>query len=78
MTEICTRGTRPCRPLTAELADPRGPVARWLRSTFPHHHDMQAGFREAAGHALVLPSSAVSRTQGAAIDSWLRILTNPE
>ncbi|MFE9206818.1 hypothetical protein [Micromonospora sp. NPDC007230] len=64
--------------LTAEVSNPRSPVAQWLRSTFPHHHDVQADFREAAGVARVLPSSAVTlSTQGAAIDWWLRFLVDP-
>ncbi|MFF0365774.1 hypothetical protein [Micromonospora sp. NPDC005087] len=53
-------------------------MARWLRATFPHHHDVQADYREAAGPARVLPSSAVEMgTQGAAIDWWLRFLIDP-
>ncbi|MEW2384326.1 hypothetical protein AB0873_19855 [Micromonospora sp. NPDC047707] len=64
--------------LTAELADPRSPVARWLRATSPHHHDVQADFREAAGPALVLPSPVVVLgTQGTAIDWWFRFLVDP-
>lgn len=64
--------------LTNEVRNPKSPVARWLRSTFPHHHDVQADYREAIGPARVLPSSAVAPgTQGAAIDWWLRFLIDP-
>lgn len=64
--------------LTSELKNTKSPVARWLRATFPHHHDVQADYREAVGPALVLPSSAVALgTQGAAIDWWLRFLIDP-
>ncbi|MEO3777280.1 hypothetical protein ABGB16_10600 [Micromonospora sp. B11E3] len=64
--------------LTAEVKDAQSPVARWLRSTFPHHHDVQADYREAAGAAVVLPSATVALgTQGAAIDWWLRFLVDP-
>ncbi|MEV1288747.1 hypothetical protein [Micromonospora sp. NPDC049679] len=39
---------------------------------------MQADYREAAGPARVLPSSAIALgTQGAAIDWWLRFLIDP-
>ncbi|MEU5948621.1 hypothetical protein ABZ793_24110 [Micromonospora sp. NPDC047465] len=64
--------------LTAEVKNAQSPVARWLRSTFPHHHDVQADYREAAGVARVLPSPAVALgTQGAAIDWWMRFLVDP-
>ncbi|MEU7573373.1 hypothetical protein [Micromonospora sp. NPDC049240] len=64
--------------LTSEVRDARSPVARWLRATFPHHRDVQAAYREAAGVARVLPSTTVaSGTQGAAIDWWLRFLIDP-
>ncbi|MEH0972811.1 hypothetical protein V6U77_16965 [Micromonospora sp. CPCC 205546] len=64
--------------LTNEVKNTKSPVARWLRTTFPHHRDVQAAYREAAGPALVLPSSAVALgTQGAAIDWWLRFLIDP-
>lgn len=53
-------------------------MARWLRSTFPHHHDMQADYRAAVGPVRVVPSPAVSLgTQGAAVDWWLRFLIDP-
>ncbi|RAO63884.1 hypothetical protein [Micromonospora saelicesensis] len=64
--------------LTSEVKDAKSPVARWLRSTFPHHQDVQADYREAAGSARVLPSpGVVNGTQGAAIDWWLRFLIDP-
>ena len=64
--------------LTAEVKDANSPVARWLRSTFPHHGQVQAEYRQAAGVAQVLPSPAVALgTQGAAIDWWLRFLVDP-
>ncbi|MGS2617523.1 hypothetical protein ACVCAH_23815 [Micromonospora sp. LZ34] len=64
--------------LTAEVKNPQSPVAKWLRSTFPHHQDVQADYREAAGIARVLPSPAVALgTQGAAIDWWLRFVVDP-
>ncbi|WP_444947430.1 hypothetical protein [Micromonospora ureilytica] len=64
--------------LTNEVKNIKSPVARWLRATFPHHHDVQADYREAAGLARVLPSSTVALgTQGAAVDWWLRFLIDP-
>ncbi|MEU5785299.1 hypothetical protein [Micromonospora lupini] len=64
--------------LTNEVKDAKSPVAGWLRSTFPHHHEVQANYREAVGPARVLPSSTVALgTQGAAIDWWLRFLIDP-
>ncbi|MET7959349.1 hypothetical protein [Micromonospora zamorensis] len=64
--------------LTSEVKNAKSPVARWLRATFPHHHDVQADYREAAGPARVLPSPTVALgTQGAAIDWWLRFLIDP-
>ncbi|GAB4106575.1 hypothetical protein GCM10028790_55940 [Micromonospora taraxaci] len=64
--------------LTNEVKNAKSPVARWLRATFPHHHDIQADYREAAGPARVLPSPSVALwTQGAAIDWWLRFLIDP-
>ncbi|MGC5307688.1 hypothetical protein [Micromonospora zamorensis] len=64
--------------LTSDVTDVNSPVARWLRATFPHHHDVQADYREAAGLPRVLPSPAVALgTQGAAIDWWLRFLIDP-
>ncbi|WP_405108724.1 hypothetical protein OG559_27015 [Micromonospora sp. NBC_01405] len=64
--------------LTAEVRSAKSPVARWLRSTFPHHQDVQADYRETAGPARVLPSPTVAPgTQGAAIDWWLRFLVDP-
>ncbi len=64
--------------LTTEVGDPRSPVALWLRSTFPHAKAVQSVFRTAAGTVQVLPGPAVAPgTQGAAIDWWLRFLTDP-
>jgi hypothetical protein len=64
--------------LTNEVRNAKSPVARWLRSTFPNHRGVQAGYREGAGPCLVLPEPAVSMgTQGAAIDWWLRMLVDP-
>ncbi|MFG1893461.1 hypothetical protein ACGFIP_05585 [Micromonospora zamorensis] len=64
--------------LTSEVKNTKSPVARWLRATFPHHHDVQADYREAAGLARVLWSPAVALgTQGTAIDWWLRFLIDP-
>ncbi|MEU5529301.1 hypothetical protein ABZ744_20415 [Micromonospora chersina] len=64
--------------LTSEVKDANSPVARWLRARFPHHHEVQADYREAVGPARVLPSTAVATgTQGAAIDWWLRFLVDP-
>jgi hypothetical protein len=64
--------------LTYEVADPRSPVALWLRATFPHHKKVQAEYRVAAGVARVLPSQSVGlQTQGAAIDWWIRFLVDP-
>lgn len=64
--------------LTSEVKDTKSPVARWLRSTFPHHQDVQADYREAAGPARVLPPTGIAHgTQGAAIDWWLRFLIDP-
>ncbi|MCZ7374889.1 hypothetical protein [Micromonospora sp. WMMC250] len=34
--------------LTIEVKDAKSPVAQWLRSTFPHHHEVRANYREAA------------------------------
>lgn len=64
--------------LTREVKDPNSPVARWLRTTFPHHKETQTAYRLAVGPARVLPSKAVATgTQGAAIDWWLRMLVDP-
>ncbi|MEU4712085.1 hypothetical protein AB0F73_00215 [Micromonospora purpureochromogenes] len=64
--------------LTREVQDAKSPVARWLRATFPHHHDVQAEYRDAVGLTRVVPSPAVATgTQGAAIDWWLRFLVDP-
>ena len=64
--------------LTHEVKDAKSPVAQWLRATFPHYKEIQAGFRVGAGSARVLPTKAVaSGTQGAAIDWWLRMLVDP-
>lgn len=64
--------------LTYEIKDPRSPVALWLHKRFPHHKEIQSGFRTAAGPARVLPPSGVAHgTQGAAIDWWLRFLLDP-
>ncbi|MGW3895702.1 hypothetical protein ACWD6L_10925 [Micromonospora profundi] len=64
--------------LTNEVKNAKSPVARWLRATFPHHHDLQSDYREAAGLARVLPPPTVAFwTQGAAIDWWLRFLIDP-
>ncbi|GIG93233.1 hypothetical protein [Plantactinospora endophytica] len=63
--------------LTYEVKDPKSPVAVWLRTTFPNHKEIQAGYRMAAGTARILPSLAVAAgTQGAAIDWWLRMLVD--
>ncbi len=53
-------------------------MALWLHKRFPHHKEIQSGFRTAAGPARVLPPSGVAHgTQGAAIDWWLRFLLDP-
>ncbi|KAB1930789.1 hypothetical protein F8271_27085 [Micromonospora sp. ALFpr18c] len=64
--------------LTNEVKNAKSPVARWLRAKFPHHHDVQADYREAVGLARLLPSPTVALgTQGAAIDWWLRFMIDP-
>ena len=64
--------------LTYEVADLNSPVCVWLRSKFPDHKEIQAGYRAAAGAARVLPSPEVAlQTQGAAIDWWIRFLADP-
>jgi hypothetical protein len=64
--------------LTYEIKDPRSPVALWLRARFPHHKEIQAAYRVAAGPARLLPPAEVlPGTQGAAIDWWLRFLLDP-
>src|SRR6266851_4225775 len=64
--------------LTYEVADLNSPVCVWLRSRFPDHKEIQAGYRAAAGTARVLPSPEVAlQTQGAAIDWWIRFLADP-
>jgi hypothetical protein len=64
--------------LTYEVADLNSPVCVWLRSKFPDHKEIQAGYRTAAGTARVLPSPEVAlQTQGAAIDWWIRFLADP-
>src|SRR5260370_3056485 len=64
--------------LTYEVDDLNSPVCVWLRSRFPDHKEIQAGYRAAAGTARVLPSPEVAlQTQGAAIDWWIRFLADP-
>jgi hypothetical protein len=64
--------------LTYEIKDPRSPVSLWLRTTFPHHKEVQSAYRLAAGPARVVPGPGVALgTQGAAIDWWLRFLIDP-
>ncbi len=64
--------------LTYEVSDLSSPVAVWLRSKFPYYKGIQAAYRVDAGPARIVPSTAVAtRTQGAAIDWWLRMLVDP-
>ena len=64
--------------LTYEVHDPASPVARWLRSRFPDHKGIQAGFRTAAGSTRVLcPAGVAPQAQGEAIDWWIRFLVDP-
>ncbi len=72
------RSVRVMSALTYEVADLNSPVCVWLRSRFPDHKEIQAGYRAAAGTARVLPSPEVAlQTQGAAIDWWIRFLADP-
>ena len=65
--------------LTREVKDSRSPVATWLRTRLPHHNEVQADYRVAAGPCLVTPGKAAALgTQGGAIDWWLRIVLDPD
>ena len=61
--------------LTAEVRDRQSPVATWLSTTFPEFKEQ---FRIAVSRAILMPPSVAPGTQGAAIDFWLRMLTDPQ
>jgi hypothetical protein len=65
--------------LTHMIEVTASPVAQWFRATFPNTRALLGEIRAGAGTPTILPAARIAyATQGAAIDWWLRFLTDAD